>query len=59
MPPWLHRDPCRFSADTGLGARLFGWLTKRGLSMHQLDTELTDRLHHPLLKPAGHRGDHG
>jgi hypothetical protein len=25
---------------------------------HQLDTELTDRLHHPLLKPAGRRGVH-
>lgn len=47
-PPWLHRDPCRFGADIGLRDRVFGWLVERGLSVHLLDAELADRLHHPL-----------
>jgi hypothetical protein len=53
VPPWLHRDPCRFGGDIGLYQRVFGWLTERGLSVHLLDVELVGQLNHPLY----HRGE--
>lgn len=53
VPPWLHRDPCRYGGDIGLHRRAFGWLIERGLSVHLLDPELADQLNHPLY----HRGE--
>ncbi|SDT77661.1 hypothetical protein [Actinoplanes derwentensis] len=32
-PPWLHRDPCKYSADIGLTPRTHGWLIERGLAL--------------------------
>ena len=53
VPPWLHRDPCRYGGDIGLRRRVFGWLVERGLSVHLLDADVAAQLHHPLH----HRGE--
>lgn len=42
--PWLHRNPCRHGADQGLNPRVQGWLTERGLELHQLDRDVAARV---------------
>lgn len=53
LPPWLHRDPCRFGGDIGGRERVSGWLVERNLSVHLLPPRLAEQLHHPLR----HRGE--
>ncbi|GAA4609706.1 hypothetical protein BJY16_007462 [Actinoplanes octamycinicus] len=42
--PWLHRNPCRHGTDQGMHPRTEGWLTERGLTLHQLDRDVVARV---------------